>query len=313
MSKPNPNSMTTTLMSCLACCSIGVATIFHAMHRFWKQNRPTKTTKQSTHSMYTISYGWLLWFFYSVAFSSLWITRIISVHYNYNGVTRIICRGRYFTGNFFPSISACIGDNYPQRSLWCGAIALHYWMGPCGIVVTYYHYKECLVGTAQCTNLSRAGCSVVENVGLLVLSMVSSTEHGRLHEIGCLVFVVGHATSMFLTILLTKYHIALEQNNTSKTNTRQQLKYSIKALKYRQVVALVNMVSLLLFLYFFIASERGRCNTYGWYSMFAMCEWVYVWSGIAFRVVEQVDLYYVEINAAAVGEKCVCSLVDKKE
>ena len=49
--------------------------------------------------------------------------------------------------------------------------------------------------------------------------------------------------------------------------------------------------------------------------MFALCEWVYVWSGIAFHVVEQVDLYYVEINwsAAAVGEKCVCSLVDKKE
>jgi hypothetical protein len=306
--------MTTTLMSCLACCSIGVAIIFHVLHRFWKQHRPTKTTKQSTHSMHTISYGWLLWIFPSIAFSSLWITLIISVHYNYNGVTRIICRGRYFTGNFFPSISACIGDYYPQRALWRGAIALHNWVGLCGIVVTYYHYKECLAGTAQCTNLVRAGCCVVENIGLLVLSMVSSTEHGRLHEIGFIVYVVGHATSMFLTILLTKYHIALEQNNTNKTNTRQQLKYSIKALKYRQVVALVNMVSLFLAAYFFIASEKGRCSTYGWYSMFALCEWVYVWSGIAFHVVEQVDLYYVEINwsaAAVFDEKS--SLVDKKE
>jgi hypothetical protein len=48
--------------------------------------------------------------------------------------------------------------------------------------------------------------------------------------------------------------------------------------------------------------------------MFALCEWVYVWSGIAFHVVEQVDLYYVEINwsaAAVFDEKS--SLVGKKD
>ena len=78
-------------------------------------------------------------------------------------------------------------------------------------------------------------------------------------------------------------------------DVRQEILFTTTALRHRIRVATVNVASLIGAVYFYVSSQGSMCTVSGWYSMFAVCEWCYVWSGVVFHFLECIELREVTV------------------
>ncbi|XP_015683281.1 post-GPI attachment to proteins factor 2 [Protobothrops mucrosquamatus] len=175
--------------------------------------------------------------------------------------------------NYLPSLSAAIGAATPERYVWRLCIALQ--SAPRLLVAAAYwrHYRAFPSPHRLYPRLCRAtlGLGLGENLGLLLLTYVSSAENHAFHQHAFRLFIVSALGHMFLTCLLwgmtKKYAITPEEH---------------KSYKWKWWLFIFNLVTFLVAVCFYYR-HNWYCEA-GVYTVFAFLEYLVVLSNMAFHM-----------------------------
>lgn len=175
--------------------------------------------------------------------------------------------------NWLPSISAAIGSYTPQRYIWRTGIALH--CTPRLLVSVMYrrYYVDMLADTPNYRFLASVACwlNIVENLCLLGLTNVSSSENYPIHEKMFVTFL----TCAILYMLLCCFIPRMAARHVLTPMER-------KSLQVKKQLTLSTIVAALLSVYFFLR-HNWYCES-GVYTLFALCEYIVVLSNMGFHM-----------------------------
>lgn len=212
---------------------------------------------------------------------------VTSLFSHFNDATYTHCQ----VSNYLPSISAAISLT-PERYVWRFCVGLH--SAPRFLVAFAYFtfYRGHFVTSLP--NLLLSGltllASLSENVGLLLLTYVSSTETYSLHKNGFIVFIASSILHMLCTCrlwqMLTRHSLGVGEER--------------KSFRYKYRIFFFNIIFCLCAGYFF-----RRHNKYcepGIYTLFAFCEYLVVLSNMAFHMTAYWDFGTKEVMVAVPPE-----------
>ncbi|XP_028823531.1 acyltransferase PGAP2 [Denticeps clupeoides] len=212
------------------------------------------------------------------------ITTSLALHFNEATYTH--CQ----VSNYLPSISAAISLT-PERYIWRLCIGLH--SAPRFLVAAAYFsfYRGRLAGRLldQLLSVLVLLSSLAENVGLLLLTYVSSTEDYALHKSGFIVFLGGSIVHMLLTCRLWQVIRRFSLSTEEVTSFRN---------KVRCLVCSATCCALALY---FFRRHNKYCEA-GVYTFFALCEYLVVLSNMAFHMTAFWDFGNKEVTVATPPE-----------
>ncbi|ESO09633.1 hypothetical protein HELRODRAFT_92277 [Helobdella robusta] len=195
---------------------------------------------------------------------------LLSLYFNFEATTNTHCN----VENYLPSVSAAIGTFPLQKFLWQYLIALH---TPPRLFVaflyrSYFKTFNSLSSGSVFLNLAVDVITVtdlIENLSLLLLTIVSSRENYYYHEKAFLTFLFTSQVHMLLKIFL----IRKLKNDPQYSDT--------KSLRIKTMLWLINITAVILSAYFFVR-HNNHCET-GVYTLFALCEYTIVLTNIAYH------------------------------
>ncbi|GMT18745.1 hypothetical protein PFISCL1PPCAC_10042 [Pristionchus fissidentatus] len=219
---------------------------------------------------------------YSVAAlpsSALFLCILCALMLHYDQATTTHCG----VDNWLPSVSAAVSTFAPEKYIWRVLVGLH---GAPRFVLAFAYRNfllssplQPLQGTGVFRILCQIACfiQVIENVFLLLLTAISSTENHDAHKVCFGVFGASALLYMLLSTWLYSY-----------SGRRRALSSNIgeTSYEYKCLAGGVSFLSMLLAAYLYY-----RHNTYcepGVYTLFALAEYSIILSNIAFHS----TLYY---------------------
>ncbi|KAI7796375.1 putative post-GPI attachment to proteins factor 2 [Triplophysa rosa] len=211
---------------------------------------------------------------------------VLSMLNHYNAATYTHCQ----VANYLPSISAAISLT-PERYIWRFSIGLH--SAPrflmAAAYLSFYRGRFTKRLTEQLLSVLTFLLALSENVGLLLLTYVSSTETYNVHKSGFIIFIGSSLFHMLCTCrlwsVIAKYSLSAEE---------------MMSYRHKFRLFLFNGCFCLLAFYFF-----RRHNTYceaGIYTLFAFCEYLVVLSNMAFHMTAYRDFGGKEVIVATPPE-----------
>uniref|UniRef100_A0A131XWX1 Putative fgf receptor activating protein n=1 Tax=Ixodes ricinus TaxID=34613 RepID=A0A131XWX1_IXORI len=192
-----------------------------------------------------------------------------SLMFQFKQVTATHCQ----VANLLPSISAAIGSYTPQRYIWRTGIGLH--AAPRLLVSVMYrrYYAAMLADTPKYQFLASAAfwLNVVENLCLLGLTNVSSSENYPIHEKMFVTFMVSALLYMLVSCFIptVAFKHMLSQVERKSLRTKKQL-------------MITSVFCSLLATYFFLR-HNWYCEP-GVYTFFALAEYIVVLCNIGFHM-----------------------------
>ncbi|KAL6115890.1 pgap2 [Pungitius sinensis] len=192
----------------------------------------------------------------------------ISSVYHYDDSTGTHCR----VPNYLPSISASISLS-PECHIWRFCIGLH--SAP-RLLVAFTYFKFYKARFASRFPESLLGCfslafSVCENLGLMLLTYVSSNETYFVHKEG---FVLFLASSLFYMAITCRLWKTIKKNSLSPEDAKSH------CWKVRFLLLNVSFCGLAGFFYW---KHNMYCES-GSYTLFALFEYLVVVSNMAFHL-----------------------------
>lgn len=188
--------------------------------------------------------------------------------------------------NFLPSISACIGDFYPQNTIWrlcIGIDSFPRYLISFVYYKKYYKPKGQLMKNAKLYFLIIKCAFILHNIeltSLLVLTYVSSVEIFFIHMISFVLFLL--TSSLYMLICIGTFYWPREKAFIYLSNQEQ------KSLRLKLRTFSVYLSCFLFSLYFYI-----RHNTYCEpfvYSIFSLMEYLTVLANIFYHSIIIHDL-----------------------
>lgn len=208
---------------------------------------------------------------------------LLAIFLHGDGSTRTHCN----VDNYLPSTSAAIGDYTPERYIWRICIALH--TAPRFVVAVAYknfYWTSPLrpVSSKDSNSWFNFLCWLIcilhwgENLALVLLSCVSSTENYDIHESAFISFMVCSLLYMLLTLFMF-----------NESGRRRASTLGEKSFQYKFFLFGICIGSFVVSLYFFYR-HNVYCET-GVYTLFALSEYIVIVSNILFHGTAKLDLH----------------------
>lgn len=181
--------------------------------------------------------------------------------------------------NFAPSISSAIGS-VPQKYIWQTCIALHSMPRFLFAWMTSNYLLKRTAPVPQHRLLVRLCClsECLENLGLLLLTVISSQEIFSLHKVGFATFLFFSFLHMCLFLYLLKY-----------CGFKSQNQYERRSLQYKTTLCKLSFLFIGLAMYFYYR-HNNHCEPYV-YSFFCICEYFVVLLNMGFHMTAYYDFY----------------------
>ncbi|XP_026184562.1 post-GPI attachment to proteins factor 2 isoform X2 [Mastacembelus armatus] len=210
----------------------------------------------------------------------------ISLMYHFEDSTYTHCQ----VSNYLPSISAAIG-RVPERYVWRCCIGLH--SAPRYLVaVAYFNFYRGRF-TKRLPELLLSGVallsSLAENTGLLLLTYVSSTETYNVHKYGFIVFIASSLVHMLVTCRLWQ---VIRRYSVNPEEMRSYL-WKLRLFLFNGACCAAA--------YYFFRRHNKYCES-GVYTLFALCEYLVVFSNMAFHMTAFWDFGSKEVIVATPPE-----------
>uniref|UniRef100_A0A4W5PZZ8 Acyltransferase PGAP2 n=1 Tax=Hucho hucho TaxID=62062 RepID=A0A4W5PZZ8_9TELE len=193
---------------------------------------------------------------------------VFSLMFHFDESTNTHCQ----VPNYLPSISASI-SLVPERYIWRFCIGLH--SAPRFLVAaayfSFYRGRFAKSFSDMALSILALIAALAENVGLLLLTYVSSTETYSVHKNGFITFTACSILHMLITCRLWQGIQKFSLNPEEFTSFRWKVRFF-----------LFNVIFCLVATYFY-----RRHNKYcepGIYTLFALCEYLVVLSNMAFHM-----------------------------
>ncbi|KAL6098231.1 pgap2 [Pungitius sinensis] len=210
----------------------------------------------------------------------------LSLVYHYEDATYTHCH----VSNYLPSISAAI-SRVPERYVWRCCVGLH--SAPRYLVsaayFAFYRARFALRPPELLLSALALFCSLAENTGLMLLTYVASTESYSVHQNAFIVFIVCSLLHMLVTCrlwqVIRRHYVNPEE---------------IASFRWKLRLFLFNVSCCLIAGYFF-----RRHNEYcepGVYTLFALFEYLVVFSNMAFHMTAFWDFGSKEVIVATPPE-----------
>lgn len=219
-------------------------------------------------------------------FGGLLVCLAVSVFYHYHDATYTHCEVR----NYLPSISSAI-SRVPERYIWRGFIGLH--SAPRYLVAAAYFSLYRRLFRGRWLELLQGALtlllSLVENTGLLVLTYVGSTETYDVHKYGFVAFIGSSLLHMLSTVRLW---FVIQRHSLDAEEVRSY--------RWKQRLFLFNISCCGAAAYFF--RRHNKFCEHGVYTLFALSEYLVVFSNMAFHMTAFWDFRSREVMVATATE-----------
>ncbi|KAJ0061768.1 hypothetical protein NL108_008303 [Boleophthalmus pectinirostris] len=201
-------------------------------------------------------------------FGGLLICLTVTLMYHYDDATYTHCEVR----NYLPSISSAI-SRVPERYIWRGFIGLHSaprYLGAAAYFTFYYRHFHSRILELLLSVVTLL-LSLIENTGLLVLTYVGSTETYEVHKYGFIAFI-GSSLLYMVTTLRLWYVIQRHSLHSEE----------VTSYRWKLRLFLFNIFCCACAFYFF--RRHNKFCEHGVYTLFALFEYLVVFSNMAFHM-----------------------------